>query len=314
MTIPDFQSLMLPVLHKLSGRRWATAELVEAMADEHGLSAEERSSMLPSGRQTTIANRTYWAIVYLNKAGLITRMARGRYEASPRGHEVLSERPSRITIAYLNRYPEFASFRSPEGKDSTASIEPAIVAGGGQTGPSGTPEERLEAADRDLKAEVAATLLTRLQALSPMTFEQLIIDVMVKMGYGGSRRDAAERLGRSGDGGIDGMIREDALGLDTIYLQAKRYADDNSVGAPAIQGFAGALLANGATKGVFVTTGRFTSQARQAGAAYKAHRIVLIDGIELARIMVEHEIGVVTVQTIKVQRVALEAYEGEGIE
>ncbi len=133
--------------------------------------------------------------------------------------------------------------------------------------------------------------------------------MLVKIGYGGSRRDAAERLGRSGDGGIDGVIREDALGLDTIYLQAKRYAEDNSVGASAIQGFAGALLATGATKGVFVTTSRFTQQARQAATAYKAHRIVLIDGTELARLMVEYEVGVQTVQIIRVQRLALDAYE-----
>ena len=144
--------------------------------------------------------------------------------------------------------------------------------------------------------------------------EQLIIGVLVEIGYGGSRRDATERLGRSGDGGIDGVIREDALGLDTIYLQAKRYADDNAVGAPAIQGFAGALLANGATKGVFVTTSRFTSQATQAASAYKAHRIVLIDGPELARLMVEHDVGVRTVQTIRVQRLALDAYEAVEVE
>ena len=142
----------------------------------------------------------------------------------------------------------------------------------------------------------------------------MIIDVLVGMGYGGSRRDAAERLGRSGDGGIDGVIREDALGLDTIYLQAKRYAADNPVGAGAIQGFAGALLAQGASKGVFVTTSRFTLQARQARDAYKAHRIVLIDGPELARLMVEHEVGVRTVQTIRVQRVGLDAYEEGEIE
>ena len=135
------------------------------------------------------------------------------------------------------------------------------------------------------------------------------MDVLVKIGYGGSRHDAAERLGRSGDGGIDGVIREDALGLDTIYLQAKRYAEGNTVGAPAIQGFAGALLATGATKGVFVTTSRFTPQARQAATAYKAHRIVLIDGTELARLMVEHEVGVQTIQTIRVQRLALDVYE-----
>lgn len=306
MAIPDFQSLMLPVLRRLAKRGEATAELIEAMAEEHGLSVEERSSRLPSGQQTTFANRTHWALAYLNRAGLITRVARGYYEASSAGRELLVEPPPRITIGYLSRYPKFDGFRAPISKEPVGATATAAVESIGQ---SATPEERLEAAGRDLKAEVAATLLTRLQALSPTTFEQLIIDVMLKIGYGGSRRDAAERLGRSGDGGVDGVIHEDVLGLDTIYLQAKRYADDNPVGAPAIQAFARALLAKGAGKGVFVTTGRFTPQAVQVGAGYMTHRIVLIDGRKLASLMVEHEVGVRTMHTIRVQRVALEAYE-----
>jgi restriction system protein len=167
----------------------------------------------------------------------------------------------------------------------------------------------LEAADRDLKADLAATLLNRVRNLPPAAFEQLIVDLLVKIGYGGSRREAAERLGRSGDGGIDGVIREDALGLDAVYIQAKRYSEDNSVGAPDIRGFAGSLLGNGATKGVFVTTSRFSAQARDASAAYKTHRIVLIDGAELAHLMIEYEVGVRTVQTIRLQRLDLETYE-----
>ena len=165
------------------------------------------------------------------------------------------------------------------------------------------------AADRELTTELAETLLGRLRAISPAAFEQFIIDLLVGIGYGGTHREAAERLGRSGDGGIDGVIREDKLGLGTIYIQAKRYAEDNSVGAPAVQGFAGALLSNGATKGVFVTTSRFTVQAREMASTYRTRRLVLIDGAELARLMIEHDIGVRTVQTIKVQRVDLEAYE-----
>ena len=307
MAIPDFQSLMLPVLRRLAERQWKTAELVEAMADEHSLSLEERSFLLPNGRQVTIANRTHWALAYLNKAGLIIRVSRGNYEASARGRELLADPPSSLNIAYLLNYPEFAAFRAQITKDAS---QPAEAVGTvAPTGQSATPEERLEAAGRDLKAEVAATLLTRLQALSPTTFEQLIIDVMLKIGYGGSRNDAAARLGRSGDGGVDGVISEDVLGLDTIYLQAKRYAEDNTVGAPAIQGFAGALLQKGASKGVFVTTGRFSAQAVDVACGYTTHRIVLIDGRKLASLMVEHEVGVRTTHTIRVQRVALEAYE-----
>ena len=307
MSIPDFQSLMLPVLRKLSERRWATAELIEAMSDEHALNDSERISLLPSGRQTTIANRTHWALTHLNRAGLTNRVARGQYEASENGRVLLKNPPSRLTIKYLHRYPEFAAFRKVVNKNGDGPVETAAA---GIVDPStSTPEEVLEAADKGLKAELAASLIARLQGLPPSIFEQVIIDVLVKIGYGGSRRDAAERLGRSGDGGVDGVIREDILGLDMIYLQAKRYSNENAVGAPDIQGFAGALLAKGATKGVFVTTGRFTPQARQAGEAYKAHRIVLIDGAELARLMIEHEVGVRTVQTIRVQRLAFEAYD-----
>lgn len=311
MSIPDFQSLMLPALRRLSERRWTTAELVEALADEHSLDNAERIARLPSGRQTIIANRIHWALVHLNKADLITRVFRGQYEVSQRGTELLADPPSRLTIAYLQKWPDYAAFRNTIKEK----IDNIIVEKNGDIDVQNrTPEELLEAADRRLKIELATALRVRLQNLSPSAFEQLIIDVLVKIGYGGSHREAAERLGRSGDGGIDGVIREDVLGLDTIYLQAKRYAEDNAVGAPDIQGFAGALLAHGATKGVFVTTGRFTSQARQVGSTYKSHRIVLIDGAELAQLMIEHGVGVRTIQTIQVQRLALEAYEGSEVE
>ncbi len=289
MPIPDFQSLMLPVLRRLAQRRWATAELVEAMAEEHRFDEQERRALLPSGRQTVMANRTHWALAYLNKAGLIISVAWGQYEAAERGRDLLANPPERITIGYLQRFPEFAAFRGGTSSgDITERGSAAIPASSAAQG--GTPEERLEAAERELKAELRTTLLGRLRDLSPSAFEQLIVDLLVRIGYGGSRREAAERLGRSGDGGIDGIIREDVLGLDAVYVQAKRYAEDNLVGAPAIQGFAGALLGNGATKGVFVTTSRFTAQAREAAAAYRTHRIMLIDGDELARLMIEHEV------------------------
>ena len=311
MAIPDFQSLMLPVLRRLGPQRRTTAELVEAMAEEHRLTEEERQALLPSGRQTVIANRTHWALSFLNRAGLITRVARGQYEASERGRDILANPPEHITVAYLQSFPEFDNFR--RGATGTGyAAQAAVEAPGSAASQGGTPEERLEAADRDLKAELRTTLLGRLRDLSPAAFERLIVDLLVRIGYGGSRREAAERLGRSGDGGIDGIIREDALGLDAVYVQAKRYAADNPVGAPAVQGFAGALLGNGATKGVFATTSCFTIQAREVAASFRTHRIVLIDGDELARLMIEHEVGLRTVQTIRVQRLDLDAYEDGG--
>jgi restriction system protein len=307
MAIPDFQTLMLPVLRHLTERRWLVSDLVAEVSTEYGLTEEERRQLLPSGRQATIANRTHWALAYLNRAGLIVRIARGEYEATDEGRKLLATPPDRITIGFLNRYPSFGGFRTRAGNDEQPPPESAGLSGAGLQ--TATPEERLELADRDLKVDLAQTLLARTRAMSPSAFEQLIIDLLVKIGYGGSHRDAAERLGRSGDGGIDGVIREDRLGLDAIYIQAKRYGEDSTVGAPAVQGFAGALLSNGATKGVFVTTSRFTQQAKDTADAYKTHKIVLLDGPALAKLMIEHEIGVRTVQTIRVQRVDLEEYE-----
>jgi restriction system protein len=299
---------MLPTLRHLAERQWATAEITAALSEEHGLTLEERRQLLPSGTQATIANRTHWALSYLNRAGLISRVSRGQYIATEAGRAVLRAPPPRITIGFLNQFPAFYGFWNKSPVDDRHIPSP-VLPPADPTAAVATPEERMGTADRDLKADLAETLLGRLRVISPSAFEQLIVDLLVAIGYGGTRREAAERLGRSGDGGVDGIIREDKLGLDTIYIQAKRYAADNPIGAPAIQGFAGALLSNGATKGVFVTTSRFTSQARDMSAVYKAHRIVLIDGPELARLMIEHEIGVRTIQTIKVPRVDLEAYE-----
>ena len=216
MAIPDFQRLMLPVLRQLAQQRWLVSDLVRVISDEHGLTVEERRQLLPSGRQATIANRTHWALAYLNRAGLIVRFARGEYEASEDGRKVLENPPERITIGFLNRFPSFEGFRARGTADEVTTTEsaplpevPALQAA--------TPEERLELADRDLKSGVAATLLNRMRTMSPSAFEQLIVDLLVGIGYGGTHREAAERLGRSGDGGIDGVIREDKLGLDAIY-------------------------------------------------------------------------------------------------
>lgn len=311
MAMPDFQSLMLPALRRLADRAWKTGDLVQALADEFALTLEERGEMLPSGRQTRVANRTHWSLAYLNKAGLVVRLGRGHYEASPAGRALLANPPERITLSYLlERYPGVRAFRGEGEAPRNGSAEPQTISGSAEP-QNATPRERLEAAEREIKAALLAELLDRVRALTPEAFEQLIVDLLVKMGYGGSHREAARRLGRSGDGGIDGIIREDALGLDAVYIQAKRYAEDNAVGAPAIQGFAGALLGNGAMKGVFVTTSRFTPAAKDSASAYRTHRIILIDGNELAALMIEHEVGVRSVSTIRVQRIDLDAYEDD---
>jgi restriction system protein len=302
--------LMLPALRRLAERSWKTGDLVQALADEFALTPEERGEMLPSGRQTRIANRTHWSLAYLNKAGLVVRLGRGHYEASPEGCSLLAQPPERITLAFLlDRYPGVRAFRGEGEGPRNGSTEAQAISGNEPQ--TSTPRERLEAAEKEIKAALLAELLERVRALTPEAFEQLIVDLLVKMGYGGSHSEAARRLGRSGDGGIDGIIREDALGLDAVYIQAKRYAEDNAVGAPAIQGFAGALLGNGAMKGVFVTTSRFTTAAKDSASAYRTHRIILIDGPELAALMIGHDVGVRTVQTIRVQRIDLDAYEDD---
>lgn len=313
MRLPDFQSLMLPVLSLLSQHRRSTSEIVDSLADQLNLTTDERTTLLPAGRQTIIANRTHWALAHLNRAGLVHRISQGHYELTPTGLELLNNPPLQVSIAFLQKYPDYANSRSTTNRDQASSGDDTSVAAPSPSLQRLTPEEQIEAADKSLRSELVSALVARLQLLRPEVFEQLIIDVLVGIGYGGTRRDAASRLGRSGDGGIDGVIREDTLGLDTIYLQAKRYADDNPVGAPAIQGFAGALLSNGATKGVFVTTGRYTPQAKQVANSYKAHRVILIDGQELARLMIDHEVGVRTVQVIRIQRLALETYENSEI-
>ena len=234
MAIPDFQSLMLPVLRRLAERQWSTSELTTALSDEYSLTPDERRQLLPSGTQTTIANRVHWALAYLNRAALISRVARGQYVATDAGRTVLAAPPDRISIGYLNKFPAFAGFRSKLQTDGSNLPSESLPAGEAAV-LAATPEERLAAVERDLKAELTEMLLGRLRAISPSAFEQLIVDLLVAIGYGGTHREAAERLGRSGDGGVDGVIREDKLGLDMIYIQAKRYAEDNAVGAPAIQ-------------------------------------------------------------------------------
>jgi len=296
---------MLPVLRILSDRPWRTGDLVPAMATEFRLTESERTQLLGSGRQTVIANRTHWALAYLHKAGLVMRVRRGEYDVTPSGRELLKAPPDRITLAFLTK--AYAGVRSFRGKTDSAPGSP--VSGDGVVAMvAETPRETLDRAAAELRAALVSDLLEQVRAMDPSAFEQLIVDLMLAMGFGGPHLTAGQRLGRTGDGGVDGVIRQDALGLDVIYLQAKRYAGDNTVGAPVIQTFAGALLQRGAMKGVFVTTSSFSAQAKQAVSNFGSHKIVLIDGEELARLMIEHEVGVRTVQTIKVQRVDLEAY------
>lgn len=299
MTIPDYQTLMLPVLRLAAEGETRVADVAERIADDLGLTLEERDELLPSGRQRVLHNRIHWAKFYMSKAGLIASPARGRFVATDKGKALLATAPERIDVALLMQEPEFREFYKNE---SGATEQDAAIAKSLATAsPTTTPEEQIDAAHAALIAALRDELLQRILANSPAFFEQLIVDLLVAMGYGGSHKDAAAQLGRSGDGGVDGIVNEDRLGLDRIYVQAKCYAPGNPVGRPDVNGFVGSLVGLGATKGVFVTTSTFSQPARDY-VRHLAQRVILIDGQELADLMIEHGVGVRGYRTVEFKR------------
>ncbi|MFP1632916.1 restriction endonuclease [Zhengella sp. ZM62] len=299
--IPDYQTLMLPVLRHAALGEQRVPEVAERIADDLGLTLEEREEMLPSGRQRLLHNRIHWAKFYMTKAGLIESPARGRFTASAAGRALLATNPERIDterLLEIEAFREFYSRSTKAGDDAAASGDERLAEAASR---EATPEERIEEAYAALHAALRADLLDRIRENSPAFFEKLIVDLLVSMGYGGSHRNAAEQLGRSGDGGVDGVINEDRLGLDRIYVQAKRYAEENSVSRPDIQKFVGSLVGLGATKGVFVTASRFSDGAIEY-AKNLQQRVILIDGFRLADLMIEHGVGTRPHRTIQVQR------------
>lgn len=297
--IPDYQTLMLPVLRLAAECETRVADVAERIADDLGLTPEERDELLPSGRQRLLHNRIHWAKFYMNKAGLIASPARGRFVATDRGKALLATAPDRIDVALLMREPEFREFYRNES--GTTGQDGAIAKPLDTVSPPTTPEEQIDAAHAALQAALREELLQRILANSPAFFEQLIVELLVAMGYGGSHKDAAAQLGRSGDGGVDGIVNEDRLGLDRIYVQAKRYAPGNPVGRPDVNGFVGSLVGLGATKGVFVTTSTFSQPARDF-VKHLSQRVILIDGQELADLMIEHGVGVRSYRTVEFKR------------
>jgi restriction system protein len=288
---------MLPVLRRLAvGGQQSSGDVRDAVAAELQLSAEDLAAMLPSGRQTTFKNRIAWALSYLKQAGLAESPGRGIYRITTRGREVLAAPPDRIDISYLMQFPEFVAFRTAEPGDELPAPIPAKE--GGETSPL-TPDEQIRLGHNRLRANLAAEVLERVRQASPKFFEELVVELLVAMGYGGSREDASSVVGGGGDEGIDGIIKEDRLGLDTIYIQAKRWKD--SVGRPEIQRFAGALQGQRARKGVFITTSTFTAEARSYAAGLQT-TIVLIDGPQLAQLMLENGIGVTQTGVVKLLR------------
>lgn len=306
MSIPDFQTLFRPVLEQLAnGEVWSMADLRDAVAVSRGVDPEDREVRTASGGRK-YDGRVHWAVTYLGQAGALDRVARGRVQITARGHELLAEGPDRITWRYLLKYPEFAEFqaraRASQTNGSSTSTHQVEV----DSGPEVDPQEQIAGAIAEIDAAVAMEVVDRIKAQPPEFLEQIILELMVAMGYGGSLGHA-EHLGGSGDEGFDGVIHQDALGLERVYLQAKRFAD-RTVGRPDIQGFAGALQGAGATRGVFITTSKFSAEARDFATRLPA-RVVLIDGPELGRLLVQYRVGVQVKHTFDVVQVDDDAFE-----
>jgi restriction system protein len=282
MAIPDYQTIMLPVLELAAdGEEHAVGETVGALADRFGLSPEERAQLLPSGTQRTFSNRTRWAISYLRSAGLLETTGRGRFRCTAEGQAVIARKPGRVDNKFLMQYPAFVVYRARGRKASQPeTLTPAAEQ---------TPEEAFEFAYGSLRANVEQDLLARVKQMKPWPFEHLVLQLMLAMGYGGPQEGAGRVTPKSGDEGVDGIIKEDRLGLDTIYLQAKRW--EAQVGRPLVQAFAGSLDGKHARKGVMITTSTFSPDAHAFVAGIEK-RIVLIDGAKLVHLMFEHNVGV----------------------
>lgn len=311
---------MLPVLRHCADKTWLMRDLVARISDDLALTPEEREAEIPSGGTTIITSRVHWAKTFLKQAGLLEQPKRAYVQITQRGRDVLAENPAKIDPPLLMQYPEFRAFMSRTKTAQGNDTAPQPITGGSVTSgpvtndsvasaPTSTPEEQIAAASRAHEESVRDALLARILEATPAFFEKLIVDLLLAMGYGGSRADAGEQLGKSGDGGVDGVIREDQLGLDRVYLQAKRYQPGNNVGSEAVQAFIGALIGRGANKGVLITTSAFTKAAINAAGQSGSLRIVLIDGEELTRLLLRFNVGVRVVDTVAIKRVDMAYFE-----
>ena len=303
MAIPDFQTVMLPLLKFCADKcEHSLREAVEVLSKELNLTVEDLAARLPSGQQAVFHNRIGWAQWHLKTARLLNSPRRGVFHITERGIQVLVGKPSRIDLKFLDQFPEH-EMRALARKGGVEATPQTVRVDEEQT-----PEEALEFAHQSIRQALGQELLSRILACSPVFFEELVVELLVAMGYGGSRRDAGERVGQSGDGGIDGIIKEDRLGLDTIYIQAKRW--QGNVGRPEIQKFVGALQGQRARKGVFITTSAFTADAIDYASRIDT-KVVLIDGQQLANLMMDFDVGVSVAATYAVKRIDSDYFEEE---
>lgn len=292
---------MLPFLRYIAdGKEHTLREAEENLAENFNLSPVERAELLPSGQQGVFKNRIGWARTYLKKAALLESPKRAVFKITERGLKTLASNPSRIDVKYLEQFTEFMEFREASKPENGVTVPIELPQS------KVTPEESIELAHQGLRDQLASELLARILGCSPTFFEQLVVELLVKMGYGGSRKDAGERIGQSGDGGIDGIIKEDRLGLDTIFIQAKRW--QGSVGRPEIQKFVGALQGQRAKKGVFITTSSYTADAADYATRIDT-KVVLIDGKQLAGLMIDFDVGVAQAATYIVKRIDSDYFE-----
>ena len=302
--IPDYQSIMLPLLDFISdGKEYKMRNVTDELAIKFGVTEEEQKELLPSGVAPIFYNRTAWAKTYLKKAGLIDSPKQGIVVISKRGLEVLKKKPSSINVKFLKQFSEFVEFQTTKRENETeieTSEEQSIQ----------TPEESLETAYQKIRKSLASELVNKVVELSPAFFEKLVVELLVKMGYGGSIKDAGKAMGKSGDEGIDGTIKEDKLGLDIIYIQAKRWKPGNVVGRPELQKFVGALAGQGAKKGIFITTSNFTKEAIEYTPRNET-KIVLIDGQQLAQLMIDYNLGCTPQQTYEVKKLDSDYFDEE---
>lgn len=301
--IPDFQTIMLPVLELLKDKKEHTLqELISKISDKFELSEKERKELLPSGNQAIINNRVGWSGTYLKKAGLLDRPKRATFVITEKGLEILNSKPEKINIAFLKKMPKFKEWQddysSKEKDDET--IEETEMSS------KKTPQELLDYSFQKLTNELSIELLDIVKSCSPVFFENLVIDLLIRMGYGGSRKEAGKAIGKSGDGGIDGIINEDKLGLDTIYIQAKRW--ENKVPVKEIRDFAGALLGQKAKRGIFITTSNFPKSAYEYVNSIE-HKIILIDGKKLIELMIENNIGLSIQMKYEVKKIDTDYFE-----
>ncbi|MFS4484162.1 restriction endonuclease [Hyunsoonleella sp. 2307UL5-6] len=300
--IPDFQTIMLPMLKLLAnGKQWTLNEVMRALTKHFSLTEEHLKIQVPSKQMGLFRNRVGWTRSYLKKAGLIKYPERGVYQITETGKEFLATNPTKLRMKQLEQFPEYKEWRKTFSDNSTK--ERPVTRTDDQT-----PEEVLASTVKELKNELATELLDKLKENSFQYFENFVIQLLQKMGYGEFREDVTQHTGQSGDKGIDGIISQDRLGLENVYIQAKRFTD-NSVGSPEIRNFIGSLALQGVNKGVFLTTSRFSSSAIQTAIDSKQQKIVLIDGKELTELAIEYNLGVQVAETIEIKKIDLDYFE-----